>query len=206
MRVLVAAAASLTLACPAAAGALSVGQAVAASPQPSVFAPRHPAAVAACAHASISVGPANLGAMRTAVLCLVNRQRAAHGLPRLSEDSRLDRSAQGWTQTMVATHRFTHGTNFAARISAAGFRWSAAGENIATGFATPAAVVKAWMASVGHCRNILSPSYSAIGIGVVNRPVAGFASGAATWTQDFALPMGRRAPSRNFAASSRCPY
>lgn len=206
MRVLVAAAAIVTLACLAAAGAWSVGQAVAASPQPSVPAPRHPAAVAPCAHATTPAGPANLGAMRTAVLCLVNRQRVAHGLPRLTEDSRLDRSAQGWTQTMVATHRFTHGTNFAARISAAGFRWSAAGENIAAGFATPASVVKAWMASVGHCRNILSPSYSAIGIGVVDRPVAGFSSGAATWTQDFGLPMGRRAPSGNFGPSNRCPY
>ena len=50
--------------------------------------------------------------------------------------------------------------NLAARITAAGFNSSAAGENIATGFATPHDVVKAWMASTGHCRNILAPTFA----------------------------------------------
>jgi uncharacterized protein YkwD len=201
-RTLVAIAATLTLALPAGAAASSLG----AAAVPSQPAPVHASAVPACAYATTAATTANAAAMRTAVLCLVNRQRAAHGLPSLAHDSRLDRSAQGWTQSMVAQRKFTHGTNFAARISAAGFAWSAAGENIATGFATPAAVVKAWMASTGHCRNILAPNFSAIGIGVVAHPVAGYASGPATWTQDFGLPRGHRAPSSNWAAANRCPY
>lgn len=160
---------------------------------------------AACPGARSRAGALSLRAARRAVLCLVNRQRARHGLPALREDSRLDRSAQGWTRTMVSRGQFVHGDAF-SRISAAGFDWSAAGENIATGFPTPAAVVAGWMASRGHCQNILDPGFSAIGIGMVARPVAGFASGPATWTQDFGLPMGRPAPSGNRGPADGCPY
>ena len=58
--------------------------------------------------------------MRAALLCLVNRQRSSRRLPSLHEDPRLDRSAQGWTAHMVATGQFSHGHNFAGRISATG--------------------------------------------------------------------------------------
>ena len=107
---------------------------------------------------------------------------------------------------MVASGQFTHGQNFAGRITAAGFHWSWAGENIATGYPSPAAVMAGWMASPGHCRNILSPSFSAIGIGMVPRPVGGFASGPATWTQDFALPVSKAAPSHRVGPQNGCPY
>lgn len=161
---------------------------------------------APCRGASARATSHNLRAMRAAVLCLVNRQRTSRGLPALHEDRRLDRSAQRWTAHMVASGQFTHGANFAGRITAVGFHWSWAGENIATGYPTPSAVVAGWMASTGHCRNILSPAFSAIGIGLVAKPVGGYASGPATWTQDFALPMGKAAPSHNAGPQSGCPY
>jgi uncharacterized protein YkwD len=164
------------------------------------------ASAGGCPGTTAAARQANLSAIRAAVLCLVNRERTQRGLPTLKEDSHLDRSAQGWTQTMVSTGQFSHGADFAARISAAGFNWSAAGENIATGFPTPAAVVAGWMASPGHCRNILDPDYSAIGIGMVAAPVSGFASGPATWTEDFGLPMGSAAPSSNEGPANGCPY
>ena len=107
---------------------------------------------------------------------------------------------------MVSSDQFTHGTNFAARISAAGYVWRAAGENIATGFSTPRSVVRAWMASTGHCENILNPTYRNVGTGISTRPVRGFASGAGTWTQDFALGMQQSAPSGNFGPANGCPY
>jgi uncharacterized protein YkwD len=166
----------------------------------------HRRPVASCAKAKTPATTTNIAAMRAAVLCLVNAQRTSRGLPALREDPRLDRSAQGWSRSMVAGGVFSHGTDFAARITAAGFAWSAAGENIATGYPTPAAVVAGWMASLGHCRNILAPDYSAIGIGMVAKPVRGYASGPATWTEDFGLPMGHHAPSRNGAPAAGCPY
>ncbi|MGZ4218114.1 MAG: CAP domain-containing protein [Solirubrobacteraceae bacterium] len=160
----------------------------------------------ACPNANRPATRSTVPAMRAAVVCLINEQRAAHGLPALRADDRLNSSAQSWSNRMVATHSFTHGTNFAARISAAGFKWSSAGENIATGFMTPRQVVNGWMASAGHCENILSPTYRNVGTGVNRHAVGGYATGPATWTQDFALPMGRSAPSRRLGPMDHCPY
>jgi uncharacterized protein YkwD len=107
---------------------------------------------------------------------------------------------------MVNHSQFTHGNNFSARITAVGFDWSNAGENIASGYPTPQAVVTAWMASTGHCQNILSPTYSDVGTGINNHAVHGSATGPATWTQDFGLPMGQPAPSQNTRPARGCPY
>jgi uncharacterized protein YkwD len=144
--------------------------------------------------------------MKTAAVCLINRERTARGLPALHETSLLDRSAQGWTNHMVLSDLFSHGWNFASRITAVGFLWTFAGENIATGFSTPRQVVRAWMASTGHCRNILDPTFSAVGTGVLAKPVIGWAGAASTWTQDFALPMGQSPPSGNSRPQNGCPY
>ena len=158
-----------------------------------------------CAAAHTSIRHASRRAIKAAVVCLVNLQRTSRGLPPLRESSRLDRSAQGWTNVMVRVHEFTHGADFASRISAVGFDWQAAGENIAAGYQTPASVVRAWMASPGHCRNILSPSFLDVGTGVSIGAVAG-AEGAGTWTQDFGLPMGARPQSGNTGPANGCPY
>jgi uncharacterized protein YkwD len=166
----------------------------------------HRTAVGRCANARTPAIAATNAELKTAVVCLINQQRARHHLPRLHDSSRLDRSAQGWTNAMVARRAFTHGTDFSARITAVGFAWSAAAENIATGFPTPLAVVNGWIRSLGHCQNILSPMYLDVGTGLSRHPVRGFASREATWTQDFGLPRGRRPPSGNFGPASGCPY
>jgi uncharacterized protein YkwD len=160
----------------------------------------------ACAGADARVGHASPKLLRSAVVCLVNQQRAQHHLPPLLASPLLNRSAQGWTNVMVSSDQFTHGTNFASRISAAGYVWRSAGENIATGFATPRTVVHAWMGSTGHCQNSLNPSDRNIGTGLSNRAVKGFASGPGTWTQDFALGMHSSPPSGNTGPMDGCPY
>ena len=160
---------------------------------------------AGCAHARASVFGASHGQLRHAVVCLINAQRRERGLPSLHTNRRLNRSAQHWTNHMVADDVFTHGPNFAARITAVGFDWSTAGENIATGFSTPASVVGAWMASDGHCHNILTPVFRSVGTGVSAGAVPGF-GGDGTWTQDFGLHMGARAPSHDWGPADGCPY
>lgn len=157
-----------------------------------------------CAHADARAARLPRPELRSAVVCLINDARAAHGLPLLRESSRLDGAAQRWTDTMVATGDFTHGSDPAARITAAGIRWSVTGENIATGYPTPRRVVAAWMASLGHCRNILNPSYSMVGTGVNRHSVRGYASGPATWTEDFALPADHQPRSHNWGPADSC--
>jgi uncharacterized protein YkwD len=181
----------------------------AASARRHVRHPRHRARFssnATCAGADARVGHASAKLLRSAVVCLINQERAVHHLPALHASPLLNRSAQGWTNAMVSSDQFTHGANFASRISAVGYVWRSAGENIATGFATPRAVVHAWMGSTGHCENILSPTFRNIGTGVSTRPVKGFATGSGTWTQDFALGMHSSPPSGNTGPMNGCPY
>ena len=147
--------------------------------------------------------------LRAAVVCLINNERAAHHLRVLRHNGILDRAAQQWTDHMVATSTFGHvlgGSDPGMRMQDAGYDWSAYGENIATGFATPRDVVRAWMASTDHCRNILDPEYVEVGTGVNPNPVVGYATGPATWTQDFGLPAYSSPPSENFAPANGCPY
>ena len=173
-----------------------------AAPAASAHRRQHPAS--GCVGANVRISAAPRAELKAAVVCQVNVQRGQHGLPALSESARLDRSAQGWTNVMVHVHSFTHGADFAARISAVGFRWSNAGENIAAGFRTPASVVRAWMASPGHCRNILSPVFRDVGTGVSMGGAGGSRPG--TWTQDFGLPAGAHRPSANTGPANGCPY
>jgi uncharacterized protein YkwD len=159
-----------------------------------------------CAGSRTTIASASRAELQRAVVCLINRERDNRGLPALRENSRLNRSAQGWTDVMVTHRDFSHGADFAARISAVGFDWSNVGENIATGYASPVAVVKAWMASTGHCQNILNPVYRYVGTGVSGDSIAGYSTLAGTWTQDFGLLMGQHAASGNWGPAEGCPY
>ena len=159
-----------------------------------------------CADTHTTIAHASRAQLQRAVACLINKQRHSRGLPGLRENSRLNRSAQGWTNVMVTHRDFSHGADFAARISAVGFDWSNVGENIATGYATPVAVVKAWMASKGHCQNILNPQYRYVGTGVSDNSISGYSTLAGTWTQDFGLLMGQHAASGNWGPAEGCPY
>ncbi len=144
--------------------------------------------------------------MRATVVCLINHQRNQHGLPSLTISTRLNQSAQSWNDEMIATGDFTHGDNFAGRISAVGYDWQTAGENIATGYTTPHAVVSAWMASPDHCRNILDPAFRDVGTGFTDAAVGSWASQPATFTQDFGLTMSQNPASGNHGPQNGCPY
>jgi len=68
------------------------------------------------------------------------------------------------------------------RAAAAGYPGGPLGENIAGGPSSPQAVVDMWMASAGHCTNVMSPSYDVTGVGHAFR--AGSTYGH-YWTQVF---------------------
>jgi len=198
---------ALTIVTSAALAIIPATSATAASSRVGSAKQRHHArADAGCAGANASVGNTSLAVLRSAVVCLINQQRAFHHLPAVQASPLLNHSAQDWTNAMVSSDQFTHGTNFAGRISAAGYVWRSAGENIATGYSTPRTVVRAWMASTGHCQNILNPTYRNVGTGISPHPVKSWASGLGTWTQDFALGMHQSMPSSNFGPANGCPY
>ncbi|MFE1291370.1 sigma-70 family RNA polymerase sigma factor [Streptomyces sp. NPDC058751] len=117
------------------------------------------------------------------VVALVNKERAAVGCGPLTEDPQLEDAAQAHSEDMAARDFFEHtnpdGVDPGQRITAAGYRWSTYGENIAEGQQTPQAVMESWMNSPGHRANILNCSFKNIGVGVHK------GSGGPWWTQDF---------------------
>lgn len=163
----------------------------------------------ACAYQDTPVREASANDLRVAVACLIDRARARFGLPGLRQQPRLDLAAQIHDDQMVGAHYFAHaghGSSPGARLDRAGYRWAALGEAIATGFDTPRQVVRGWLASTGHCQILLSPEYRAIGIGVANGEVRGYANVPGTWTADFALPAGSSPPSGDTGPADGCPY
>ncbi|AEY87604.1 putative RNA polymerase ECF-subfamily sigma factor [Streptomyces hygroscopicus subsp. jinggangensis 5008] len=117
------------------------------------------------------------------VVALVNKERAAAGCGPVTEDPQLDKAAQGHSDDMAARGFFDHtdpdGAGPGERITAAGYRWSTYGENIAKGQRTPQAVMDSWMNSPGHRANILNCAFKDIGVGVHD------GSGGPWWTQAF---------------------
>lgn len=115
------------------------------------------------------------------VVSLVNAERARHGLSALTVSTTVQQAAQtraGELQTSFSHTRPSGASCFTA-LTEAGVSYARAGENIAYGQSTPEAVVQSWMSSSGHRANILSSSFTTIGIGctVVN--------GTAYWAQLF---------------------
>jgi uncharacterized protein YkwD len=118
------------------------------------------------------------------VVTLVNTERATAGCNPLTVDARLTTAARRHSQDMADRGYFDHttpdGVTFDARITAAGYLFRGAGENIAKGQRTPAAVMASWMNSPGHRANILNCKFNDLGVGLAR-------NGALTpiWTQDF---------------------
>lgn len=104
----------------------------------------------------------------------------------LEMDPLLRLAARLHSTDMAENDYFSHdsldGRDMSDRISATGFAgafpW---GENIARGQRTPEEVVQGWMESPGHCRNIMNPSFHALGVGLAES-----SSGEPVWTQNFA--------------------
>ena len=103
------------------------------------------------------------------VVRLVNAQRAQNGLKPLAENWELSRVARYKSADMAGKRYFSHesptyGSPY-QMMRSFGISFRSAGENIAYGQRTPAAVVGAWMNSSGHRANILNSSYTHIGVG-----------------------------------------
>ncbi len=136
-----------------------------------------------------SAGGTTNSADEAEVLRLVNVQRAKAGCTAVSADSTLTKVAREHSKDMAANNYFSHdskdGKDPFERMSAAGYAYSWAAENIAAGQATPAAVMTSWMNSAGHKANILNCKLTELGVGVWKQ--SGSAYGI-YWTQDFGTP------------------
>jgi uncharacterized protein YkwD len=118
--------------------------------------------------------------LRNSVVHLTNVARASHGCRPLKYNQKLQKAAQGHANDMSKKHYFAHnsanGTIWWKRIMKAGYR-DPGGENIARGFSSPSSVVRAWLNSPDHRRNIMNCQFRTIGIG--------FNTKGDYWVQDF---------------------
>ncbi|MGW2084503.1 CAP domain-containing protein [Streptomyces sp. NPDC001880] len=119
---------------------------------------------------------------QSAVLALVNQERAKVGCSPLTASAPLASLAQDFSEDMAARGFFDHtdpdGRTPWDRASKAGVRGLAA-ENIARGQADAEAVMDSWMNSDGHRANILDCDYKTLGVGVH------YGSGGPWWTLEF---------------------
>ena len=90
---------------------------------------------------------------------------------------------------MAVQNYFSHtskdGRSMVDRINATGYTWSTVGENIAAGYPTVNAVVDGWMASDGHCANIMNPAFKDVAVACVPSSTSTYRS---YWTMDAAKP------------------
>ena len=158
-----------------------------AAPRPSATHPataRPTASASSSAPAPASPPAAQNGAAAAQVLALINQARAGAGLPALTVTSGLDASSAAHNRTMEGgcglSHQCPGEAALGDRETAAGVHWTAAGENIGEGGPvadTSAAIAKMAVGLTqsmlneqppddGHRMNILSSSFTHIGIAV----------------------------------------
>jgi len=154
-----------------------------------------------CENTELIPEAGNLGSIRAAVLCLINRVRAENGRAPLTLNGDLERAAESHSREMVSADYFQHvsptGETPADRIKASGYIPSpmagyVIGENLAwgtLGLSTPQAIVAAWIASPEHLANILEGQYRETGLGIVAVVPPSLAEGepGAIYTEDFGV-------------------
>jgi uncharacterized protein YkwD len=109
--------------------------------------------------------------------------------PPLAWNRQLAEAAQAHSEDMAQQDYFAHrnkqGNEVPQRAEAHGYRWRHVGENISRGQTSAQEAVAGWISSPGHCRNLMNPKFTEIGVGVSirhsKRP-------AAYWTQVFGTP------------------
>ena len=130
------------------------------------------------------------------ILRLVNEARAAGAdcgsagtfapTSSLAMEPRLRCAARVHSKDMVDRNFFDHtnpdGEDPFDRMARAGYSFSTAGENIASGSQSAQDTMTLWMGSAGHCANIMNPNFTEIGVGYYR------SGNQHLWTQKFGTP------------------
>ena len=145
-----------------------------------------------------AVDPTQLAKFRADLLIAVNNARKVArkcgatsyaAVPALVANTKLHTAAQGHAASMASKNFFSHtgldGKNPFDRMTAAGYVFSYAGENIAAGNSTVTATMTQWLSSPGHCANIMNKNYTEIGFGYDNSATSTYKH---YWVQNFGRP------------------
>jgi uncharacterized protein YkwD len=156
------------------------------------------AALGSTASASEAVvGRTSDSSIRARVVALVNdarsngrrcgRERFA-AAPALGVSRELNEAAAAHARDMARKkffeHRGSNGSQPKDRVLRAGYRPRLTGENIAYGPESAEEAVAGWLASPGHCANIMDPRFEDMGVGLAT----GRKRGQIYWVQEFGVP------------------
>lgn len=123
------------------------------------------------------------------LLELINKEREKEKLPALKMNEKLLKAARDHSANMATQSKMDHvldGKEPKDRVKDAGYDYMHMGENVAYGQRSPADVVRVWMSSEGHRKNILRKEYTETGIAVARSK-----SGVPYYTQVFGTPLPR---------------
>ena len=109
-------------------------------------------------------------------------------VPPLDASRLLNEAAADHARDMAKKKFFEHegsdGSQPRDRVARAGYKSVLTGENIALGPESAEEVVAGWLASPGHCANIMEPRFRDIGVGLAT----GKKRGQIYWVQNFGAP------------------
>jgi len=180
-------AASSTPGTPSAA-APAPGPTESATPTPPTAATREPAPGKSCGIADF----------QQEILTRINQARASArhcgstaypAVPAIGWNGTLFDAAAAHALDMASNNYFAHdsrdGRSFSDRITAAGYRWSAAGENIAAGYGNIDGVMQGWLDSPGHCANIMGGNFTEVAVSCVRNDASSYRY---YWAMELARP------------------
>ncbi len=144
---------------------------------------------------------ADLGDWREAGKAVLELVNAARAEPRTCGQRRFDATGSlVWNEKLAAaslahsrdmaqqnyfSHAAKNGDTPANRARRQGYRWQRVGENIAAGQGSAKKAVAAWLASPGHCANIMNSGFTEAGAAYATNPDSDM---SIYWTQDFGAP------------------
>ena len=101
----------------------------------------------------------------------------------------LGSTAEAHSRAMANGNFFDHqdpdGRTPGDRAELAGYSGQRVGENIAAGLDTASKVIAGWLASPGHCANLMNPQFSELGAAYANDPKS---DAGIYWTALFGAP------------------
>ncbi|MFI5275245.1 MAG: CAP domain-containing protein [Candidatus Saccharimonadales bacterium] len=110
----------------------------------------------------------------TQLLADTNTQRELNDDSSLALNSQLTQAAQTKANDMATRNYWSHnspdGRTPWSFISASGYQFAAAGENLAYGFNSSNDIMNGWMNSPEHRTNVLNKVFTQIGFGIANAP------------------------------------
>ena len=105
------------------------------------------------------------------IIDLTNQERNKLGISPLTANQLLAQAAYEKGRAILATQKFQHNINgekFSNWIKKTGYKYDYVGENLAIDFITSEGVIKAWLKSPTHKKNLLNKRFKEIGVAVIN--------------------------------------